>query len=306
VALAKGDVTVRIKDSHGQYINATLKDALYVPSFPPSIFSVQAATTKGSRVIFEHENAQLVYGDGTVFDIQKHGKFYYLDVFDNDAMIPDSVNYACDLSSWHEILGHCNYDDVLKLQGVVNGMKIVGGIDKPADCNVCVLGKMTQGRSRTPRCRSTVPLALVHTDLSGPIEPVSANGFRYAMVFTDDYSRVVFVYFLKNKSDAVEATERFLADSTPFGKVKCLRSDNGTEYTSQAYRSLLRRHCIKHDTSAPYSPHQNGTAECHWRTLFEMGRCLLIQANLAKEFWTYTHTHRQTDRQTHDDGIYRA
>ena len=101
-------------------------------------------------MIFEHENAQLIYGDGTVFDIQKHGKLYYLDVFDNDAMIPDSVNYACDLSSWHEILGHCNYDDVLKLQAVVNGMKIVGGIDKPADCNVCVLRKMTQGRRRTP------------------------------------------------------------------------------------------------------------------------------------------------------------
>ena len=287
VALARGDVTVRIKDSHGRYVSAALKDALYVPSFPQSIFSVQAATAKGSRVIFERDNAQLVYSDDTVFDIQKHGKLFYLDVFDDNAMISDSVNYACDLSSWHEILGHCNYDDVLKLQVVVNGMKVIGSTEKPADCNVCVLGKMTQGRSRTPRCRSTVPLSLVHTDLAGPIEPASPEGFRYAIVFTDDYSGVVFVYFLKSKSDAVEATERFLADSAPFGKVKCLRSDNGTEYTSQAYKSLLKRHCIRHEMSAPYSPHQNGTAERHWRTLFEMGRCLLMQANLAKEFWPY-------------------
>ena len=286
VALARGDVTVRIKDTRGRCINATLKDTLYVPSFPQSIFSVQAATAKGVSVIFEPDHAQLVYRDGTVFDIQKHGKLYYLDVCD-DTMISDSVNYACDLSSWHEILGHCNYDDVLKLEGVVDGMKVIGNSEKPADCNVCVLGKMTQGRSRTPRCRSTVPLALVHTDLAGPVEPVSSEGFRYAIVFTDDYSGFVFVYFLKSKSDAVEATERFLADSAPYGKVKCLRSDNGTEYTSQAYKSLIKKHCIRHDTSAPYSPHQNGTAERHWRTLFEMGRCLLIQANLAKEFWPY-------------------
>jgi len=57
-------------------------------------------------------------------------------------------------------------------------------------------------------------------------------------VFTDDYSGTVFVYLLKNKSDAVEATERLLAGAAPFGKVKCLRSDNGTVYTSQAYKSL--------------------------------------------------------------------
>ena len=239
VAVAKGEATIRIKNSRGQYVIAELKDALYVPSFPQSIFSVQAATAKGVRVIFERDNAQLVYSDGTVFDIQKHGKLYYLDVFDDNAVISDSVNYACDLSSWHEILGHCNYDDVLKLQSVVSGMKVIGSTDRPADCNVCVLGKMTQGRSRAPRCRSTAPLSLVHTDLAGPIEPVSSNGSRYAMVFTDDYSGVAFVYFLKSKSDAVEATEKFLADSAPFGKVKCLRSDNGTEYISQAYKSLI-------------------------------------------------------------------
>jgi len=191
------------------------------------------------------------------------------------------------LSSWHEILGHCNFDDVLKLESVVDGMKVTSTPEKPADCNVCLLGKMTHSRNRTPRCCSTVPLAFVHTDLAGPIQPVSTEGFRYAIVFTDDYSGVVFVYFLKDKSDTVEATERFLADSAPFGKVKCLRSDNGSEFTSRTYKSLLRKHCIRHDTSAPYSPHQNGTAECYWRTLFEMGRCLLIQANQAKEFWPY-------------------
>ena len=126
-------MTVRIKTNCGQYVSATSKDALYVPSFPQSIFSVQAATTKG--VIFNPDNAQLIYQDGTVFDIQKHGKLYYLDVCGvcDDAVICDSVNNACDLSSWHEILGHCNYNDVLKLQSVVDGMKVTGSTVKPGD-----------------------------------------------------------------------------------------------------------------------------------------------------------------------------
>lgn len=39
--------------------------------------------------------------------------------------------------------------------------------------------------------------------------------------------------------------------------------------------------------SAPHSPEKSGTAERHWRTFFEMGRCLLLQANLGKEVWPY-------------------
>ena len=64
---------------------------------------------------------------------------------------------------------------------------------------------MTQSKNRNPDVRSKVPLELVHTDLAGPIEPMSKEGFRYSIAFTDDYSGVVFVYFLKNKSDTVEA-----------------------------------------------------------------------------------------------------
>ena len=37
----------------------------------------------------------------------------------------------------------------------------------------------------------------------------------------------------------------------------------------------------------PYSPHQNGTAERNWRTLFEMARSMVIENNLPKSLWTY-------------------
>ena len=79
-----------------------------------------------------------------------------------------------------------------------------------------------------------------------------------------------------------------MADTAPFGSVKYIRSDNGSEFTWNSYQSFLRKHRIRHNTSAPYSHHQNGTAKRHWRTLFEMGRCLLIQSNFAKELWQYS------------------
>ena len=53
---------------------------------------------------------------------------------------------------------------------------------------------------------------------------------------------------------------------------------------SSEYENLIK---IKHQTSAPHSPHQNGTAERAWRTLFDMARCMLIESGLPKCLWTY-------------------
>ena len=50
---------------------------------------------------------------------------------------------------------------------------------------------------------------------------------------------------------------------------------------------MLIRNQIKHETSAPYSPDQNRTVERGWRSLFEMARCMLLEARLAKELWAY-------------------
>ena len=46
VALKRGDVEVTIMDTTGKCVNATLKNALYIPTYPQNIFSVQAATEK--------------------------------------------------------------------------------------------------------------------------------------------------------------------------------------------------------------------------------------------------------------------
>ena len=227
---------------------------------------------------FALDSSELIASDGTQFNIEKHGRLYYL----CSAVSP--VNHAASLKRWHEILGHCNVSDVLKLESVVDGMKITDKAD--FECDVCTLGKMAQFRNRSPDARASAPLELVHTVLAGPISPVANDGFRYAISFIDDYSGVMFLYFLKQKSDTVAATERFLADVAPYGDVKRLRSDNGTEYTSSEFQSLCVRNRIKHEQSAPYSPHQNVTAERGWRTLFEMARCLLLEAKLPKELWT--------------------
>lgn len=286
VAKNRGDALVCLVDSRGRRFKTMLRNALYIPTYPQDIFSVKAATSNGATVIFREGKNVLLHRDGTKFPIHVHNKLYYLHTKDNECV--DQCKKCNDLQTWHEILGHCNYKDIIKLQDVVDGMEIKSRKDETIPrCEVCMQGKFIQTRNRGPDARAKAALEMVHTDLAGPIDPISRDGHRYALSFTDDYSSAVFVYFLKNKSDTVTATEKFLADMAPYGKVKCIRSDNGTEFTGREYQALLSRSGIRHERSAPYSPHQNGTAERNWRTLFDMARCMLIESGLPKILWTY-------------------
>lgn len=99
VAVKKGDANIVLNTSEGKPITAELKNALYVPSYPQNIFSVQAATEKGSTVVFSPHSAELITNDGTKFNIEKHGNLYYL-----CSNISTTCGHSHNLKEWHEIL----------------------------------------------------------------------------------------------------------------------------------------------------------------------------------------------------------
>lgn len=285
MAQRRGTALIYLLDNDGREQRAQLRDALYMPTYPHDIFSVARATNAGATVTFKRGDSHMIVKKGTRFDFHESGNLFYLPTVEKKY---DKCSVCHDMQTWHEILGHCNYEDVQKLQDVVRGMEIRGSVVRPAQqCEICTKGKFTQTRNREADRKATEPLQLIHTDLAGPMRTPSLGGHKYAQSFTDDFSGAMTVYFLKSKSDAVQATERFLADSAPHGRVKCIRSDNGTEFTNKDFKALLTKNGIKHETSAPYSPHQNGTAERGWRTLYEMGRCMLLDSKLPDTLWNH-------------------
>ena len=187
------------------------------------------------------------------------------------------------LLDWHRILGHCNFEDLQRLSGVVNGMKVSS--DQSHECVICSQDKMCQTRSRVPDLRAKMPLGFVQCDLAGPIEPMAKGGFKYALCFVDDFTGIHKVYFLKQKSDTIEATQQFLADVAPFGNVKRMRSDNGGKFMSKDFRNLLLKNKIKHETCAPYSPIR--TVQLSPHGVVYSARCLLIESKLPKRLWAY-------------------
>ena len=75
----------------------------------------------------------------------------------------------------------------------------------------------------------------------------------------------------EKKGDEFDAFKSFHAFvTTPKGtKLKCLRTDNGGEFTSAEFKSFCDLHGIKRELTAPYNPSSNGVPERYNRTLCE-------------------------------------
>ncbi|KAK2578107.1 hypothetical protein KPH14_012021 [Odynerus spinipes] len=66
---------------------------------------------------------------------------------------------------------------------------------------------------------------------------------------------------------------------------KVIRSDRGGEYLNKNLQDYLRREGIRSQFTVAYSPQQNGIAERKNRSLIEMARCMLFDAELEKKYW---------------------
>ena len=185
------------------------------------------------HISFEHDNCQLIYCNGAVFNITQRGCLYYL------KNIISVRNATYDLHTWHKILGHCNKSDIKKLLNLVKGIKIKPILNYALNCDICIQRKMSNESNKTLDCKATKILALVHSDLAGPISSLAKDGYKYVLNFTDDYSGLTMLYFLKHKSSTLHTTMKYLADIAPYGHVKCLWTDNGTEFTSKPFQWLF-------------------------------------------------------------------
>ncbi|UYV71336.1 hypothetical protein LAZ67_8002677 [Cordylochernes scorpioides] len=114
----------------------------------------------------------------------------------------------------------------------------------------------------------------------------SFAGSRYFLTFTDDFSRRVTVYFLKHKDQVIEYFDIFRAraERKTGHKIKRLRTDNGLEYCNKNFKQKLESLGIKHELTNSYSPQQNGVSERLNRSLLDMARASMHNADLPQKF----------------------
>lgn len=154
-------------------------------------------------------------------------------------------------------------------------------------CDFYLFGKQHRVSFRSNLKRKKHVLELIHSDVCGPLEVESLGGNRYFLTFIDDASRKTWVYFLKSKGEVFEKFKRFHAMvERQTGKLlKCLRSDNDGEYTSNEFKKYWSQHGIRHERTEPGTSQHNGVAERMNRTIMEKVRSMLRMAKLPKSFW---------------------
>jgi transposase InsO family protein len=80
------------------------------------------------------------------------------------------------------------------------------------------------------------------------------------MLLVDDYTRMIAVCFFKNKLEAFEKFKIYkeMVENQMDSKIKCLRSDNGGDFTSKEFMDYCNNHGIKRQFSVARTPQQNG------------------------------------------------
>ena len=82
------------------------------------------------------------------------------------------------------------------------------------------------------------------------------------LTFVDDFSRKVWVYFLRQKNEAFSMFKKFkaLVENQTRRKIKKLRTDNGLEFVESEFEEFCTMNGITRHKTLVGKPQQNGIA----------------------------------------------
>lgn len=198
------------------------------------------------------------------------------------------VTQAYTLMDWHKRLGHINVYKITEMSraGILPPINDTSNLNS-FTCEGCIKGKLARKPFKTREVRKFDVGESFHTDMMGPMEVESIDGTRFALVCKDEMSSYRIVFFLKQKSDAINSLTAYINHvfKVTGNKVKVMRSDNASELTDSRVQTLCSNNNITHELSAPYVPQQNGLAERENRTLVELARSMMHDVNVPKTLW---------------------
>ena len=300
-----GTVTFRARGRDGKEIPVTLKDCLHVPDLTENLISIPAIVSKGLSVSFKAGECRVLDSEGKTYLCadQELGHYCLRATiestwdFARTAAVPPSkeADAQTQFMLWHARLGHPSE----RVMHEMAAKGLVSGIDmsrwsklRLGFCEACTVAKQKRLPFDSSKSRETVPLGRVHMDLAGPFTE-SFSRFKYYYVLIDEATNKLWLRFLHKKSDAFMEFKgwKVEVESQSSYKVKCLRTDNGGEFTSNAFEEYLKRHGIRHEVTNPDTPEQNGKAERANLTIMDHVRAMLHQAGLSRRFWAEAARH---------------
>ena len=283
----KGKGSVMFKCKNGEEI--VFHEVYYIPTLCNNIISLGQLSENGNKVVLNGNHLWVYDGDGRLMmKVQRSANRLY-------KILLETSKPACLLSKqeenawlWHSRLGHVNFQSMVLLSKDEMAYGLPEFVQPKDLCTGCLMSKQT--RKPFPgqaNFQAKQVLELVHGDLCGPISPTTMAGNKYFLLLVDDFSRVMWIYMLGSKDEALGAFQKFRAqvEREKDKKIKVLRTDRGGEFMSNQFKSYCEENGIIRHFTAPYSPQQNGVVERRNRTVVAMARSLLKEKKIPGVMW---------------------
>jgi len=116
---------------------------------------------------------------------------------------------------------------------------------------------------------------------------LSIDKKQYYCIFVDQFTKYIWLYTLKHKSEVKELFKNFqvLMERHFNTKILSLYTDGGGEYKS--LDPYLNSQGIEHLLAPPYTPQRVALAERRHRHIIETARTLLHEASLPPTLWSF-------------------
>ena len=273
-----------------------LTQVLYIPKLFVSLVSVQRlAKNKEYNILFDDLNAFLcnkVLGWRIGLARVQQGLYFLPWVASREGrkvehqVVAISSNFEGEIMRIHQRMGHPSFD-IVKMMYPQLFRKVVF---ENLMCEACQLGKKKRSTYQVSNLRCNEPFHLIHCDMWGPSPTTDIEGFKYFLICVDDYSRKTWGFLLKQKSDATKTFKIFCTMvRKQFGtEIKGFRTDNAKDFCNNELKEFFEYHGIRHETSCPYTPQQNGLAERKIGDVMNKCRTLMIAANIPRTLWGFS------------------
>ncbi|KAJ4790150.1 polyprotein [Rhynchospora pubera] len=258
-----------------------LNNVLHVPAFTCNLISVSKLLLDNPQLLIEFSSSmciiKLLPTKTVLLKLPSHNGLYTMKFTSQFVAL---LGVTASANKWHKRLGHPSNAVTLD---VVNGFRLPCNANKMDMCHDCCVSKAHRLPFSLSTSVTNAPLELIHSDVWGPSPVLSHNGFKYYIVFIDDFSKFSWVYFMQSKSEVPQIFTKFKlqVENLLQSKIKVLRTDGGSEYKpiDSHYPELV------HQTSCPYTPQQNGLSERKHRHLIELTLANMSQANAPSKYW---------------------
>ncbi|GJW26255.1 zinc finger, CCHC-type containing protein [Tanacetum coccineum] len=274
--VCRGLILKDLRFSSGKIVS--LFNVLHVPNIRKNLVSSSVLNNCGYKQVIESNK----------FVLSKHGVFIGFGYLSNHMfrlnIVNDNIGSAFMSTSklndsilWHARLGHVHF----KRMQDMSKDGLIPAFDMDTEkCKTCMLTKITKKPFQNVK-RETEVLELIHSDLCDLHATPSLGNKKYFVTFIDDASRFCYVYLLHSKDEALDKFKVFKTEVElqQGSQIKRFRTDRGGEYMDTLYFQSVG---IIHETTAPYTPQQNGISERKNRVLKEIVNSMLSYSGLIE------------------------